>query len=142
MNWGYKITLLLGSFVAFMGYMVYQCVIQDDIHLVSKEYYKKEIAYQDEIDKQKNVIRDQVKPELNYQKGEAVILTFKQKSAKGTIRFFRPADARLDFTQDFSTSSSTSLTIPTKDLASGLWKVKMEWEADGKSYFSEQTLIL
>ena len=44
MNWGKKIAIVYLSFVGFMGFLVWNCLQQDDIHLVSKDYYQKEIG--------------------------------------------------------------------------------------------------
>ena len=57
MNWGYKIAALYLSFVAFMGFMVYMCVQQKDINLVSPNYYQNEIVYQKIIDQKNNALK-------------------------------------------------------------------------------------
>ena len=53
MNWGNKLVVVFIVFGAFIGYLVYQAV-NTKYDLVSKEYYKDELRYQDTIDRQKN----------------------------------------------------------------------------------------
>ena len=50
MNWGNKIAIAYSSFVIFMVILVISCVKQNGIFLVSEDYYKQEIQYQDRID--------------------------------------------------------------------------------------------
>src|SRR3954469_7977148 len=49
MNWGNKLVIVFLAFGGLMIYMVSRC-IQTPVNLVSKEYYKDEIAYQEVID--------------------------------------------------------------------------------------------
>jgi len=52
MNWGNKLVLVFIVFGAFIGYLVYQAV-NTKYDLVSKDYYKDELRYQEKIDRQK-----------------------------------------------------------------------------------------
>ena len=49
MNWGRSLILVFIVFAAFMGYLVYRAS-GTHFDLVSKEYYKDELRYQDKID--------------------------------------------------------------------------------------------
>ena len=49
MDWGKGILLTIIAFVAFIMTLVVISVKQDDIHLVTENYYEKEIKYQDQI---------------------------------------------------------------------------------------------
>jgi len=65
MNWEKKIAIVYLSFVGFMGFLVWKCLQQDDIHLVSKDYYQKEIAYQKDIDRMNNT--NQLSTQLKFE---------------------------------------------------------------------------
>ena len=54
MDWGKGIILTLTAFAGIIISMVVICVRQDDIHLVTQNYYEEEIKYQDQIDKMVN----------------------------------------------------------------------------------------
>lgn len=143
MNWGYKIAFGLAGFVALIGYLVVRSVQQDDIHLVAKDYYKKEIAYQQEIDKMSNTASDQVKPDIDYRPQQnKVAISFKQAKVEGVITFFRPSDERMDFSLPIDFDSANMQTIDIAGKQKGLWKVKIEWKAGDKSYYSEESLVL
>jgi hypothetical protein len=145
MNWGYKIALVYGGFVAFVIAMVVLCVKQEDIHLVSKEYYKEEIAYQDQIDKLQNtqLLRGQMGFQYIGEK-QVVEFFFPQflANATGEILFFRPSDARKDVKIPVHMDESGKQVVPVAQLDKGLWKVKIKWSANNKDFFSEQVLVI
>ena len=65
MNWGYKIVVAFVIFAAFIGTLVGICVNQD-ISLVAKDYYRQEIAYQEQIDRMANHEALPEKPKVTY----------------------------------------------------------------------------
>ncbi len=145
MNWGTKIALIYAGFVAFSITMVVVCVKQNDIHLVSKEYYKEEIAYQDQIDKLQNA--EQLRGQLGFQyigEKQVVEFFFPQflADATGEILFFRPSDARKDVKIPVRMDESGKQVVPVAQLDKGLWKVKIKWSANNKDFFSEQVLVI
>ncbi|MFN3849851.1 MAG: FixH family protein [Spirosomataceae bacterium] len=145
MNWGHKITLFYGSFVVFMITLVTLCVKQKDIFLVSDDYYKKEIAYQDEIIKNRNTnslssaVKVEYKAEL-----QQVQLDFPTEviGSTGKVQFYRPSDAKQDFTLDLAIQKQNSQNIPTQNLKKGLWVVKIEWQKDGKEFLKEEKIAI
>jgi hypothetical protein len=145
MNWGTKIALIYGGFVAFIIAMVVLCVKQNDIHLVSKEYYKEEIAYQDQIDKLTNTQQLHGQMGFQYIGEKQVVEFFFPKSltdASGEILFFRPSDARKDVKIAVDMDEAGKQIVPVSSLDKGLWKVKIKWNAQSKDYFSEQVLVI
>jgi hypothetical protein len=145
MSWGTKIAIIYGGFVAFIIGMVVLCVKQDDIHLVSKEYYKEEIAYQDQIDKLTNTQQLHGQMGFQYEGNEQKVEFFFPKSlsdASGEILFFRPSDARKDVKVAVQMDANGRQVVPVANLDKGLWKVKVKWAARDKEYFSEETLII
>ena len=49
LNWGQKMMLVFLVFVGGMSYLVYRCV-KTNYDLVSTDYYKEELSYQQVID--------------------------------------------------------------------------------------------
>lgn len=145
MDWGKKIAIVYLSFVAFMGFMVWKCLQQTDINLVSEDYYQKEIAYQDNIDQMNNT--NQLSRELKFDykvDSQEVMLGFPKESigSTGVVNFYRPADASKDFKVKLNIANSENQTIPVQSLDRGLWVVKVSWEKDGKGYYKEEKMIL
>jgi len=145
MNWGKKIVIVYLSFVGFMGFLVWQCLLQDDIHLVSQDYYQKEIAYQNDIDQMNNTnkLTKQLKFDYIY-KNQLVKLVFPKESigSSGKINFYRPADARKDFAVKLEIANTESQSIPVANLDRGLWVIKVSWNKDSKGYYKEEKMTL
>ncbi|GHB38207.1 FixH family protein [Mongoliitalea lutea] len=139
MDWGKGIILTLTAFAGIIISMVVICVRQDDIHLVTQNYYEEEIKYQDQIDKMVNASM------LNY---EALAFDAQRrlielnlpKGAKGTLHLFRPSDARLDQKLDFEIQDLEANAINLSELKPGYWKIKMTWVEDETSYYIEKKI--
>lgn len=142
-SWGYKVVILLGGFVAFMSYLVSICVAQDDIHLVDKNYYKEELAYQERIDAVARTRALAQQPVVEYEKqAKKIRINLPYSSIEeGEIRLYRPSDARLDKKLSLEPSRQ-QYEIDTSGLLPGYWEVKIKWMMDGQSYYVEQKLYL
>ncbi len=143
MNWGKKIAVAYLGFVAFMGCMVWLCVKQDDIHLVSKDYYQQEIAYQERIDSRSNA--EKLSGKLRYQyhadtKHLSLSWPEEVKGASGKIQFYRPSDARKDFSKPLETTGLEQ-EMPLEGLTPGLWVLKTSWEKNGKHFYQEDKIV-
>ncbi len=142
MGWGYKIALVYGGFAAFIIGLVVLCVHQD-IHLVSPDYYKEEIAYQHQIDQLQNAQQLKERLQCHYDVPQQVLQLSFPPSAdpKGAILFFRPSDSRKDLTIPIRIDAHGKQAIPVGQLDKGLWKVKIRWLSGQKEYLQEETLI-
>lgn len=142
MNWGNKIALAYCLFVAFMIALVVACIKQNDIFLVSEDYYQQEIKYQDRIDKTENarllngvtIQQDDATSSLNLD------LTAASQGAIGTVTFYRPSNPKLDVVFPVNVSQEGLQQIPTGKFLNGLWVVKVDWNKGGKAYYSEQKI--
>lgn len=141
MSWGNKIAIAYGLFVAFMILLVVACVKQNDIFLVSDDYYKQEIEYQGRIDDiaNANQLEHPVTVELDEESNTLRIdLTAASVAAKGKVTFYRPSNPELDREFPIKLSAAGTQEFPVKSLAKGLWLIKVQWEKAGKSYYKEQ----
>ncbi len=138
MNWGYRITLLYLGFVAFMLTMVVM-TFQYKVNLIAPDYYKKEMAYQDEINKMNNLAALEQGVQFEY-KDKMLWLELPSGMAEGEIEFFRPADGRKDFKIALSTDESGKQAIPTEGLDNGLWRLKIDWKSNDKNFYNEQRI--
>jgi nitrogen fixation protein FixH len=143
MNWGTKIALVYGGFAAFMAFLVVFCVKQPDIHLVSQEYYKEEIAYQHQIDQLQRAQQRKGRLQFQYDaKAQSVQVVIPDgKQVNGEVHFFRPSDARLDKQLPLQLHQGAQL-IPVGSLAKGAWKVKIHWSEGAQEFLEEQSFIL
>lgn len=143
MNWGKKIALGYLSFVALMVFMVYMCIQQKDIFLVTEDYYQKELVYEDVIVKKQNAAKLSSEVEINYaENGIKLDFPAESKGSTGTVTFYRPSDTKLDQSMPLVLGNGTSQLIPTNGMQKGLYVLKIDWQTNKKGYYLEQKITI
>lgn len=145
-NWGTGIVI---AFVLFIGFIMYfvltvQSNSKYDNELVVEEYYKHDAHFGDEMIRIQNAHDLKQKPSIAYTSNGIVVVfpkNFISKKIKGNVAFYRPSNKKMDFVVPISLSEST-LLIPKKSLIEGLWDINMEWQYDGKSYLTKETIYI
>jgi nitrogen fixation protein FixH len=148
-NFSWWPRVIIGFFILFaifIGNFV-RMAMKSDVDLVSKDYYQKEIAFQDHINtvtqtKENNA---EIKVTLAEAAGQLVVAFpefYAGKKVNGAVKFFRPSDAKLDFEIPLNLNDARQQFIPVEKLQTGFWKVQVSSEVDGKSYFTEQSISL
>lgn len=137
MDWGKGVVLICGSFVAIMVSMVIICMKQDNLHLVTPNYYEEEIKYQGQIDRISNAATLGIEM-LEFNSKAKTIEIKLPAGAEGTLLLFRPSDARMD--KKIEVSDENSRLIDVSSLLAGYWRVKLQWTADGIAYYQEQKI--
>lgn len=141
MSWGNKLLIALIVFAGIMATMV-TIAMKQNIDLVDKDYYQKELAYQDQIDKMKNVINDKAIKLKILKKEQMIELQFDNQINEGRIHLFRPSNASEDLHIPVSISESGVQHIPYETLSSGLWRIKIDWKQKNVDYYFESELNL
>jgi len=141
-NWGTGIFIAIVMFMIFILSFVYKSIAIDKYQheLVSEDYYKDELHYQQDIDKLNNAAKlDQNIALNNSEKGITIIfpddMDFKQ--IKGKIIFQKLSNKKLDFTKNI-TLKSHSFLIPDSDLVSGKWVIRIDWNYSGEEYLLKE----
>ncbi len=142
-NWGAKIALLYGGFVALIVVLVAGSMRQD-FDLVAPDYYSQEIKYQQVIDAGKN--QAALSSPVSVHANETMVsidfpAEFANKTMNGTIQFYSPVNAAWDKTVKME-NTSNSVSVPRSELHSTTYTIKINWEADGKKYYQETSLNL
>lgn len=143
-SWGTKIAMLYIGFVSIIIFMVVLSMNQK-IELVSKDYYAKELQYQDKIDEMNNAnaLSETVE---NMITSDGVTLTFpsdfKSTSVKGEVLFFRPSDASKDYKTKLQLNENLQQIISSNNLSSGMYKMQISWNAENKNYFTEKVIVI
>ena len=146
-NWGVGIVIAFGLFITFILYFVVmvQSDSKYDNDLVVEEYYKHDAKFGDEMARIQNAEDLAQKPTINIVSNGVEIVfpkIFVPKNIKGKVSLYRPSNKKLDFQIPISLSDATTLLIPIKSLVRGRWDVNMEWQYDGKSYLSKETIYI
>lgn len=140
MNWGTKIVLGMSAFMLFIiGMVVYMFKANDD-SLVEDDYYERGISYDKDYDAKKNVILDQATPIITIHEQQISIKLV--ASANYRLRLMRPSSAKLDREINGETNQQNEIILSRKDLAKGLWSLKLEWQSGNKNYLFVKDIML
>lgn len=144
-KWGLGIFLLYGLFVIFILSLVMFASVHD-VQLVEKNYYQKDLAYQDQIDRVDRTSRLEKKltMDMSGENGNIKIKfpVGKNKIIEGTIKFFRPSNSRYDFEIPIKADSLGTQEIDTKLMIRGFWKVNLNWKVDSIEYYQQEPLMI
>ena len=143
-NWGTGIAIFFTIFVLALVFQVYEST-KFDHSLVSNDYYADDLAYQQHYDKLVNTQQLQEGLKIwNKKQKEEIELVFPSEFSEvmGEVYFFCSSDAKSDFRLMVQPGPDRVQRIPTHGLRRGLWKVKVDWQAEGKGFFKEETITL
>ncbi len=142
MNWGKSIIAAFVFFAIFIFTLVYVCVKQE-IPLVSKDYYEREINYQQQIQRLNNAELLVKKPTF-HKVGSNLNVTFNQFDLvdDGELTLFRPSDLKFDTEFSFHKQQDSILQLDVRKLPAGMYRAKMQWTMAGKEYYVEEIVNL
>jgi hypothetical protein len=140
MNWGKGIIIFMASFMAFILWMVFT-LMSKNTDLESEDYYKKEIAYEQEIQAQRNANSAKEKVKVSENK-EFVILQFPSKEKLDTVsvEFFKPNDQKLD--KIFAEVGTKTMMVDKKKLQKGLYLININYQIGDKKFLQKEEIML
>ena len=144
MNWGRTLILVFVVFAAFMGYLVYRAS-GTHFDLVSKEYYKDELRYQDKIDGFRNAAAlDAV--QMRVDSVGILQIRFpeqlKGKTFQGLLWLYCKTDAGKDLHIPLAEDTTGMRVINVSGRPSGKYLAKLHWEVLRVPYEFEQEIII
>jgi len=142
-------TVIIAYFVLFISFIVVFVTFasRQNVELVQKDYYAEEILFQKQIDRHARAAQLGDPVLLMYdQRAEVVKIQMPRKQPgsdlKGQITFYRPADSRLDREFKLNVSKDGVQQIGVSSFLKGLWKVHINWTAEGADYAHDEALVL
>lgn len=141
MSIGKWIVVAFILFAAFIGTLVTVCVKQE-ISLVSKDYYKEELAYEDHLKRVSNTNLSDVSPALTFGPDTLLVAFPKGTSIqRGHVAVFCPSDANLD--QAFELipgDENQSFRMTT--ITGRMFRVKVWWTMEDSDYYVEKQIFI
>lgn len=139
MNWGFKITAVFISFTLLIGFLVYKSV-HTKIDLVSTDYYKEELRFQQQIDGTHNAnLLSAVKV---LQTDSTIVIVFppelKGNAIEGEAWFYCKTNADFDKKFPIKANESGMMILAKKPLLKTNYALKLKWVSNNKDYYSEQ----
>ena len=144
LNWGTGIVIAFIAFISFIMYFVINMNTNKkyDHDLVTDDYYKEELEFQDDIDKEKNA--KELSQNVQWEKvSNGLKITFPEtfdfNKITGKVFLYRPSNKQFDFEIPISLSNHY-LLIPDSRLLDGRWNIKVYWQYNGKSYLYKKEI--
>ncbi|MCB0696784.1 MAG: FixH family protein [Chitinophagaceae bacterium] len=143
LGWGGRIAVLYGGFVVLIAILVTGSMRQE-IDLVADDYYQQELAYQDVLDAGKNqallsapvsIHADETSVTFEFP-GE-----FNNKTINGTIQFYSAKNSAWDKNVPIENAQAV-VNVERSVLQNTQYKIKLNWDADGKKYYQESDINL
>jgi hypothetical protein len=142
LNWGYKILIGYSLFVIGILFLGYKST-QLNFDLVEKDYYGKELKYQNVIDASGRATALGGILVTNIQEGKLIIQfpdSLKGLTVKGLAYLYYPADAQKDLKKEFTTDKGlVEMELLTK--TKGNYTLKLDIEKEGQKYYFEQKIF-
>ncbi|MBK8501218.1 MAG: FixH family protein [Saprospiraceae bacterium] len=142
-NWGNGIAIFYSLFVVTMVYMVVRAS-QDDVNMVQDNYYDQDLNYEAFRKSRQEGMQVGVLA-IEYLPAEKnVKIQFPQATDNigGMIKFYRPSDRKMDQSVKIILDAQNSMVVAVDQLSGGYWKILVNWDVDGKSYYKEEPLVL
>ncbi len=141
-NWGTGAFMLFGSFAIFMSGLAIFASMQSN-ELVTDDYYEKELEFKEVLKKQERtaMLSDQIKFKID--KEQFVIDFPKEVEGEiwGKVVFFKPSSKKDDKSIEFKTSNHI-YKIDASGYSSGMYKVKVDWNASDIEYYNETEIVI
>ena len=134
--------VLAGVFLA--GFVVWAGHQRED--LVADNYYDNEVRFQLRLDELNRTQPLGARVRVSYdavQQNIVVALPAAQaRAVAGRIFLYRPSDARLDRDLPLAVNAAGVQCLDARQLPRGLWKVRVQWAADGQEYFLDRQVVV
>lgn len=143
-NWGHKLIVVFLLFGGLISYLVYRSVTTS-FDLVSKEYYKEELAYQQVIDgtRRANLLSSQP---VILQQNDSLVIRFpdemKAGVLKGTAWFYYAPDERRDRRLILQSKGENEMKFSDAVFLPGNYTAKISWQNGGLQYYVEQSISI
>lgn len=142
-NWGTKLVIAMIAFMLMVVALVVR-MAREDISLVEKDYYPKGQAYQELLDKVQNTLpyASEIHAEIQH---DTVLISFpdffEPESVRGSIHFYNRTSENKDFYIPLELDSDRIFRHFAGNIK-GRYIVKIDWEQQGVSYYTEKNLTL
>lgn len=144
LNWGTGILIIYIIFVGLSFWFI-SFAMSKDVNLVTDDYYKKEIKYQEQIDKIKRTNNLSEKLKVKVQ-SESIIFQFPSifpsDKIEGNILLYRPSNSYSDHSLSINLDKNNEQSFSSEHLLKGLWKIKVDWKVDSLTYFNEENIMV
>ncbi len=143
MNWGLRIVILYGGFVALILTLVFKAT-GEKIDLVTKDYYEQELLHQGKMDALQRGYSWKKSMDVRLQ-SNLLSITFPKEFPsfeQGTITVYRPSDASQDKSFPLLLNNEFQQILDVKTWQSGYYALHISWTTKEEKYYVEETIFI
>ena len=139
-HWGIGITLVYAAFATgTLGFVMF--AMQQQVDLVSADYYSQSLVHDARMAATERAATLDGAFSIAAEPG-ARNVAVAMRVETGQITFYRASDARSDRSLTAAPDPQGRQAVPVGDLQRGAWIVRVDWTADGESFFGERRIML
>jgi hypothetical protein len=144
--WPYGIVAVFVIFIAtFAAVVAY--ISQHNMDLVSSDYYEQEIRYQGRLEELNRTAELRAGTQIAFDAATqrlrvSLPSVHAAKDLHGRLQLYRPSAAGLDREFKLAPDAAGNQDFDAKGLVPGNWKARLHWNAGGKNYFVEESLLV
>ena len=142
MSWAYKIVIIYIGFIGIILTLVFTCM-GEKIELESKDYYSKELRFQEQINAAQNA-RELESPIEHRVEGRSVVLVIPAQlltaDLHGEVHFFRPSDSSLDRSLDLAPDTEGRCMLQDAKFTTGIYRMRIYLSSGSKHYYMEEVI--
>lgn len=144
-NWGTGIAIFYSCFVIVMVTMVVTST-QNRAQMVQDNYYEKDIHYESFRQKRQNGASYASELVFSYdatQRKLQVQFPGTLSDVHGNLTLFRPSNQYLDKVFPINLDEKGAMVVDIDpSLPAGHWRLMLDWQYRGKSYYNEDAIVL
>ena len=146
LHWGTGIVLIYVAFAtATLGFVIF--AIAHPAALVTDHYYQDATRHDLRMEAIANAHAIGASVQL-VDEGTApptvvlVVAPEQAGRARGSIAWYRPSDASADRVVPIAIDDAGEQRLPTAGLAAGHWRLKIDWDVDGRPFYLERAVFV
>ena len=118
-----------------------------EFSLVADNYYEQELAYEDQLNRIRNVNNLPDKPEFSIDRTSLLVtVSFPESVAEamkeGKVKFYRSSSARYDKEMELTLNDENQFVQDISQLVTGAWKIQLFWTDGDKEYYKEIDFVI
>lgn len=143
-NWGTGIAITIVLSAAFILFLVYKTTTAH-FEMVEDNYYEQESKFNHQLEASRNAAALSSSIAVNEDLSFVRIRVPREcveQNATGKIWIYRPSSEKNDLHLDFTPDSNGEIFIDKDQLIKGVYRLKADWQMNGKDYHQEQSFYV
>src|SRR5688572_2127856 len=140
---------IVAAFVSFIAgtiaLIVIACTHKTD--LITADYYADELKFQGRLDQLNRTAQHSEQVVVSFDATrQSIVLALPPATVNaqttGRIQLYRPSATDRDVVVRLELDAAGSQVIDAATLLPGLWKVRVQWTAQGQDYFADKNIVV